>query len=60
MALRRRPPWMHNVNRIPKGTVYSDRARAASYLEKVDDKRLGFDEEFLALAITLTAHPLGA
>jgi hypothetical protein len=34
---------MHNVNRLQKGTVYSDRARATSYLEKVDDKMLGFD-----------------
>jgi hypothetical protein len=36
---------MHNVNRLPEGTMHSDRARTAGYLEKVDDKRLGFDGE---------------
>jgi hypothetical protein len=43
MALHRRPAWMHNVNRLPEGTVCSHHARAAGYLEKVNDKRLGFD-----------------
>jgi len=42
IGLYRRPACLHNVNRLPEGTCYSDRARAAGYLENVDDKRLGF------------------